>query len=163
MGIDVFEEVVASWLQTNGYFMMNNIKYGHNQEIDILATKTASNKIIHIEVTCSSNPVSIIGTKKAGEKDYEQYAIKELNKKFFNEQVIDKIKEVTNQDVEIKRWFIHAKLKEPRQLDTIKSKDIKTIHIKTIIKEIIKSRLNKFSGDKRLKQLFDIMQEENVE
>lgn len=157
MGIDVFEEIVASWLQTHGYFMLNNVRYGYNKEIDILATKPSTNKVIHIEVSCSSNPVGIFGTNKAGEKDYERYAIDFLNKKFFNEDVVNKIKEIVNPNVEIEKWFVHAKLKEPKQLNVFESKGIKTIHIKTIIEDIKNSKLNKFSGDKRLKQLFDIV------
>lgn len=73
MGLDVFEEVVASWLQTKGYFIVNNVKYGNNQEIDILATKVGKDLVIHLEVSCSSNPVGILGIKKAGEKDFEKY------------------------------------------------------------------------------------------
>ena len=153
---DIFEEVVASWLQINGYFIMQNIKYGFNNEIDILATKLPINKVIHIEVSCSSNPVGILGTNKAGEKNYERFALEYLEKKFFNQRVLDRINEISNK-IQIERWFIHAKLKEPKQLEIIQKKDIKTIPIDGVISDIKKSKLNVFSGDKRLKQLLDII------
>ena len=98
-----------------------------------------------------------MGTNKAGENDYEKFALEYLKKKFFNEKVLDRIDNISNKNVQIERWFIHAKLKEPKQLEIIQNKGIKTKHIKNIIKDIEKLKLNKFSGDKRLKQLFDIM------
>ncbi len=160
MALDVFEEIVASWLQSNGFFMMNNIKYGNNQEIDILATKKAvTNEVIHIEVTCSSNPLSLLGTTEHGEKDYENCTEKYLQKKYLNDSVIKKIKEITDNNIMINRWFIHAKLKESKQLEMFKRKGIKTIHIHNIVKEIEDIKLKQFIGDKRIKQLFDILKE----
>lgn len=156
MGLDIFEEVVASWLQTNGYFMMNNIKYGRNQEVDILATKVGLNEVIHIEVTCSSNAVTFLGTSEAGEKDYKSCAEAYLQKKFLNNDVVKKIKSITNDTVEIKRWFIHADLKEKKQLDFFHAKGIETKHINDVIKDIKDRDLKEFIGDKRIKQLIDI-------
>ena len=159
MGLDIFEEVVASWLQTKGFFMMNNIKYGNNQEIDILATKTGTNQVVHIEVTCSSNAVALLGTNKAGEKDYKGLAHKYLQKKYLNDKVIEKIKKLTNDNVEIERWFIHADIKNPKQLEIFHQKGIKNVHINEIVKDIRDNELKHFVGDKRIKQLFDIIAE----
>ena len=162
---DIFEDVVKSWLQTRGYFLMNNIKYGHNQEIDILAIKPNANKVTHIEVSCSSNPQNIYGGDRKtygnrlppSENQVIESAIKYIEKKFLNEKVAKKIKELTNNDVEIERWFIHAKSKDERQKDIFKERGIKTLHIKEVIGEIESSELRTFIGDKRLKQLFDII------
>ena len=73
----------------------------------------------------------------------------------------EKIKTVTGQeDVKVERWFIHAKLVEPRQLDFFQEKGVKTIHVNNIIEEIKEHPLKNFVGDKRVKQLFDIMGED---
>ena len=157
MGLDIFEEVVASWLQTDGYFMMNNIKYGRNQEIDILAIKVGLDEVIHIEVTCSSNAVTFLGISEAGEKDYKGCAETYLQKKFLNDDVVKKIKDITDDTVKIKRWFIHADLKEEKQLNVFHAEGIVTKHINNVIKEIKERDLKEFIRDKRIKQLFDIM------
>ncbi|MDO8642172.1 MAG: hypothetical protein Q7R76_01095 [Candidatus Woesearchaeota archaeon] len=160
MGLDIFEDIVATWLQTNGYFMMNNIRYGHNQEIDVLATKLGKNGIIHIEVSCSSNPSDIVGTKNHEKIGYEQAAINFAEKKFFNKEVKGKILALSGQEPK-ERWFIHAIMDEPKQLDILREKGIKPINIKDVIKDIQSSDLRDSSGNKRIKQLFDIIKKIN--
>jgi pimeloyl-CoA synthetase len=136
---------------------MNNIKYGNNQEIDILATKVRLNEVIHIEVTCSSNALKSLGAKDYSGKKYESCANAYLEKKFLNDKVVKKIQDITSDTVEIKRWFIHADLKEPKQLDVFRRKGIETKHINDVIKDIKEQDLKEFIGDKRIKQLFDIL------
>jgi len=158
MAFDLFEEVVGSWLQTKGYFIMSNIKYYGNKEIDILATKIGENKVIHIEVSCSSNPRGIFGVSNLSAKDYKTHALSYLEKKYFNKYVEEKIKELTNcKDILIERIFVHAKVKPLtyKQLEIFREKGVETVHINDIIKEITNSK--KFVGDNRMKQLFDIM------
>lgn len=158
MGLDIFEEIVASWLQTEGYFMMNNIKYGNNKEIDILATKLGRNDIIHIEVQCSSNPQSILGRNDIRDEDYQQAATDFAEKKFFNQEVKEKILALSGQEP-TKRWFIHAMMREPRQLEVFRQRGVETIDIKKVVESIKSSSLKNFSGDKRIKQLFDIIKD----
>lgn len=156
MASDIFEEIVVSWLQVKRYFVMSNIKYGNNQEIDILATKINTNEVIHIEVSCSSNPISVFGTNIAGNQNYKRNAADYLEKKYFNQKVNEKIKELTEERVKIDRQFIHGKLREPKQLLIFEKSGVKTIYIGKVIKDIQGAELRSFSGDKRIKQLLDI-------
>lgn len=164
MASDFFEEIVATWLQVNNYFIISNIKYGRNNEIDILAIKNKFNKVIHIEVSCSSNPITVLGTNNAKDnKNYNECAEIYINKKYFNKDVGEKIHETVGRTIPIERWFVYAKLKEPKQLKIFKSKEIETFNINEILKNIKNAKLNAFSGDKRIKQLLDIMDEAKLD
>jgi len=48
-------------------------------------------------------------------------------------------------------------LKEEKQLNVFHAEGIETKHINNVIKEIKERDLKEFIGDKRIKQLFDIM------
>lgn len=158
MTSDFFEEIVATWLQVNNYFIINNVKYGRNNEIDILAIKNKFNKVTHVEVSCSSNPITILGTNNVKDnKNYKECAEIYINKKYFNKDVSDKIQGIVGRAIPIERWLVYAKLKEPKQLNIFESKGIKTFNVNEILQNIKNTNLNAFSGDKRIKQLLDIM------
>lgn len=161
MGIDVFEDAVASWLQAEGFFIISNARYGHNHEIDILALKIREkeNILIHVEVSCSSNPIGLLGSGSAGnKKDYEILTQEYANKKFFNNEVKERIKKLAGGKEPSQRWFVHGKMKEPRQLQVLHKLGIHTISIAEVVSGIVSHPLNQFSGDKRIKQLLDLMQ-----
>src|SRR3989344_3324009 len=89
--IDLAEDIVAIWLEIQGYFLIRNIKYGTNQEIDVLAMNSKGGKM-HVEVQVSSNPLAILSDGvNLSDKSFKEGAAKYFRKKFDNE----KVKELT--------------------------------------------------------------------
>ena len=85
--IDLAEDIVAIWLEIEGYFLIRNIKYGRNQEIDILAMNSKGDKM-HVEVQVSSNPLGILSDGvNLSDKSYKEAGGKYFRKKFDNESV----------------------------------------------------------------------------
>jgi hypothetical protein len=125
----LFEDIISSYLQTNGFFLIRNINYEKNQKIGVIATKYGcKNAIWHIEIDCSSKPLLQLGSNNSKETNYEKNAMKYLRERFFNDSVIAKIKKIAcwseENDIRIINWFFHADLKESNQLKVFKANGI---------------------------------------
>lgn len=89
--IDLAEDIVAIWLEIQGYFLIRNVKYGTNQEIDILAMNSKGDKM-HVEVQVSSNPLAILSHGvNLSDKSFKEGGRRYFSKKFDN----DKVKQIT--------------------------------------------------------------------
>lgn len=64
----IAEEVVMEWLNRQGFFTIRGVRYGRNQEMDILAVKLGDGKpdLRHYEVQASFNPMGYIFAGGAG-------------------------------------------------------------------------------------------------
>ena len=54
--MDPAEEIVTSWLNQRGYFVINGVKCKGNKEIDILAVNPVTGDKLHVEVSVSIRP-----------------------------------------------------------------------------------------------------------
>lgn len=69
--MDLIENIIGSWLNSKGYFLIQNLKIGVN-EVDTLAIKLDKDKkikdAIHVEIQCSSHPIGYIGGSSSAKK-----------------------------------------------------------------------------------------------
>lgn len=64
--MDPAESVVSLWLQTRGFFLMNNVPVGkgRGREIDFLGVNPTTNSYVHVEVTVSVKPTGPLRPNK---------------------------------------------------------------------------------------------------
>jgi Holliday junction resolvase-like predicted endonuclease len=145
---DLIEEVVAHWLFSKGYFLMNNLRVGAN-EIDLLAAKIYEGGIverIHIEIQCSTTPVGYIGgsrsAKKRSETDLKKGVSAYIQKKFLQKK--DVVESFLGKEYE--RWFICGRLKDESGItvEAFRKQEVKVIRVWDLLGEYLK-----IIGDKK--------------
>ncbi|MBY0427170.1 MAG: hypothetical protein K2Q22_16165 [Cytophagales bacterium] len=148
------EQIVEEWLTRQGYFTIRGLKLGID-EIDLLAIKKLKSgewENLHIEVQVSIRPVGYIskldqfrqidfnirGDKNATKRTDEQLetAVKDwVHKKYKVERKYNLRQNLVQSD-NWKFMFVHGKVKDPKELDFIKSNNIEVISISEIIKDL---------------------------
>src|SRR3989344_2165578 len=85
--VDLAEEIVSMWLELQGFFLIRNVRYGRNKEIDIMAINGKDKR--HIEVQVSSKPLAILSDGvNISDKDAKGGALKYYKKKFDNPETL---------------------------------------------------------------------------
>lgn len=143
--MDLIENIIGGWLNSKGYFLIQNLKIGLN-EIDALAIKLDKNhkvqEAIHIEVQCSSNPIGYIGgstsAKKRSPKDIEKGVLSYIAKKFDSKKIKALVESLAGKDC--KRWFICGVLKDETTIDYFKKKGVEVYRVWDIFKEVRANR-----------------------
>lgn len=136
------EQLVGAALQSIGYFVIQGLKVGV-READFLAIKNRDGKMehFHIEVQMSYSPSGVLRAKSPygnSVKEYQKAAEEFIEKKFFHPKLSKHIGKVLGTK-NYKKVFVYGRLKEPRQLEIFKKKEIQCISLKELIDEASKS------------------------
>ena len=91
MALNYFEDLIGEFFQEKGFFIIQNIKYKGNKEIDLLGINPVNNKKIHVEITetrtADVDTMSALIEKKFINKDINKI----YNKLFGSSNDINKI------------------------------------------------------------------------
>jgi Holliday junction resolvase-like predicted endonuclease len=144
------EQIVEEWLNSKGFFTIRGLKHGVG-EIDLLAINTQIEppQFLHVEVQISFNPIGYIGgNNNAGDRTEEE--IKEgvyeyFKRKFTNEGKILKRNEVL-QNVEWQFQFVHAVVREPKELSYLNDLGVKVISYKDILNDLLSNNVHSSSS-----------------
>ena len=141
--IDLAEEIVSVWLELQGFFLIRNIRYGRNKEIDILATNGKDKR--HIEVQVSSKPLAILSNGvNISDKDAKGGARKYYEKKFDNPETLKITHKLLGKKYQ--RCLALGKFKSQENIDELRRLGVVIIPFNQIVDDI---RSQKF-GDVRI-------------
>lgn len=144
------EQIVEEWLNSNGYFTIRGLKHGVG-EIDLLAIKTQCKvpQYLHVEVQISFNPIGYIGgdsnARIRTEEEIKEGVYEYYKKKFTNERKIQKRNEVLP-NVEWQFQFVHAVVKEPKELKYLKELGVKVISYKDVLNDLLNNNIHSSSS-----------------
>lgn len=148
------ETLVEEWLNKNGYFTIRGIREKLN-EIDFLAVKNngdAGWEYIHCEVQVSVRPVAYIS--KLTKSQMEELGVKSKTsaKARNSENIKDSVKawielkytsdkkkrlrDTVVGEADWKYWFVHGKVKDIHELDSIRNEGVKIVPFKDILNEL---------------------------
>lgn len=148
------ETLVEEWLNKNGYFSMRGIREKLN-EIDFLAVRQNREgqwEYVHVEVQVSVRPVAYIS--KLTKQQMEKLGVK--TKTSAKLRSSESLKDSVKAWVEIKYtsekkqklrssiidtdkweyWFVHGKVKDPKELEQIRNEGVKLVPIKDVLQEL---------------------------
>ncbi|MFA4844976.1 MAG: hypothetical protein WC654_00240 [Patescibacteria group bacterium] len=139
--MDLIENIVASWFNAKGYFVIQNLKVGV-YEVDLLAVKLNERQeiedAVHVEVQCSSNPIGYIGgspsAKKRTNNEIEAGVQAYIDKKFEHSETRAVISNLLGQSY--RRLFICGKLKDEITIEFFKQKHIEVLRVWEIFEDV---------------------------
>ncbi len=144
------EQIVEEWLNSNNFFTIRGVKYGNNNEIDLLACRNQPNQseYWHVEVQISYSPVAYVSNSNAKARDLVQ--IKDdvnswIEKKFTSEKVATKRNSIVP-DVNWKFVFVHGVVKDSRELAVIRNHGIELVSYKDVVNQLINNQTHKSSS-----------------
>ena len=146
------EALVDEWLNRKGFFTVRGIKHGV-EEIDLLGVRYSEGGLeaCHVEVQASFRPMGYLSpmpSDLAGELGINQRSAKkrddDLVKKCAQKWVEKKFTSESKRAVREKAWqglswrmiFVHAEMKYPLELETVKSCGIETIELVKVLSEL---------------------------
>ena len=137
------EQLIASALQRQGYFIVQGLKAGL-KEADFLTIRKLGTKLelAHIEAQISFRPIGILSAKpKLGSrsKDHAKEARSYIQKKFYDKKLCKEISNIFD-GKEYKRIFIHGILRDYSQLDTFREEGIECWSLSDLINRAEKSK-----------------------
>ena len=130
---DLAEEIVSMWLELQGFFLIRNIRYGRNKEIDILAINGKDKR--HIEVQVSSKPLAILSDGvKISDVAFKGGARKYFRKKFNNRKTL----EITHKHLgkKYQRYLALGNYKSKKNIDELCKLGVIIIPFSQIVDEI---------------------------
>ncbi len=131
--IDLAEEIVSIWLELQEFFLIRNVRYGRNKEIDILAINGKEKR--HIEVQVSSNPLAILSDKvDISDADFIGGAQKYYEKKFNNPETL----KITNKLLgrRYQRYLVLGNFKSRENIDELRKLGVMIIPFEQVIADI---------------------------
>ena len=142
--MDLIENIVANWFNSQGYFVIQNLKIGVN-EVDILAVKLDEGKkvidVLQVEVQCSSNPIGYIGGSSSAKKRSSLQIAKGvksyIDKKWNNKKIKSRVEKLIGKNY--RKLFICGNLKDETTVEFFKKNDVDVIRVWDIFKEIEKN------------------------
>ena len=161
---DLFENIVAGWLASQGYFVVQDLKVGA-RELDILAVKVKNGKIVkarHVEVQCSSEPIGYLGIdRKAGKKnqvEVEQSVKEYVKKKYDESSVKEKAEYLLGKGYE--KYLVYGRLKdEDMQIAALKANGVIAMPISSILSKLrnMKAKESLLTTDnRRFQQMLEL-------
>lgn len=143
---DLAEELVALWFERQGYFLIRNICFGKNQEIDLLVKR--GNECAHVEVQVSDNPLGMLGSGGDLKKNKSPRAMGYLywKKKFSDPEVRKLVKQQLGP--KHSRKLVLGKYRSEKNIDVLRDKGVEIIHFGDIVSDL----LNKDFGSLKIHQ-----------
>ncbi len=144
------EQIVEEWLNSNGYFTIRGLRHGVG-EIDLLAINTQGEvpQYLHVEVQISFNPIGYIGGNNNAmirtEEEIKEGVYEYFKKKFTNEGKIQKRNEVLP-NVDWHYQFVHAVVREPKELKYLKELGVKVISYKDVLNDLLNNNTHSSSS-----------------
>ena len=142
--MDLIENIVSTWFQAKGYFLIQNLKVGV-YEVDILAVKLGEEQkfidAVHVEIQCSSNPIGYIGgspsAKKRTAEEIEEGVQAYIDKKFEHPKTREVIERLLGKDY--RRMFVCGNLKDESTIGFFKQKGVEVIRVWEIFEDVLKN------------------------
>lgn len=146
------ETLVDEWLNRQGFFTVRGVKKGVN-EIDLLGVKPAGGKLEarHIEVQVSFRPIGYIcplaneyvpafsknkTSAKARTKEMIRPCVEAWIEKKFTSSVKSRMREAAWPLQAWKFTVVHGVVREPTELEVMRSKGIETIALREILADL---------------------------
>lgn len=139
--MDLIENIVTSWFNAKGYFVIQNLKVGV-YEVDLLAIKLNEfqkvEDAVHVEVQCSSNPIGYIGgspsAKKRSVDEIEQGVLAYIDKKFEHPKTKKVIASIFGQSY--RRLFVCGNLKDETTIEFFKKHGVEVVRAWEIFDDV---------------------------
>ena len=120
--INIFEKFVKEYFELKGYFLHENIHYGHNNEVDLLGIHPKNNEVIHIEIT--EQNYSANDLEDAIKRKFDNPFIKDLyNEKFYTTDIPKKIFVIWGYKNK-RKWIQQQKVGEKHNIEILSYEDI---------------------------------------
>jgi len=129
-------------LNTNGFFIYNNIKVGQNKEVDLLAIQLEKGNLkrfLHVEVHCSISPSRRLDELKSVEKNVLNFIKKTFDDQLISKKIQEMISKYSdNQDYE-KVLVLGSLSKQSRKkvISELEKKGVKVIRFEEILFEVL--------------------------
>jgi hypothetical protein len=134
------EQLVEEWLNRKNFFTIRGLKTGVD-EIDLLALRNGADGVEcwHVEVQVSFRPVGYVcgdsNAKKRNDNELLEGVVMWVQKKFKSDRKVAKRNSVLA-DAEWKYVFVHGEVRDARELEHMKDRDIDLITYKQVLTEL---------------------------
>jgi Holliday junction resolvase-like predicted endonuclease len=144
------EQIVEEWLNSKGYFTIRGLKHGVG-EIDLLAinTQIKSHQFLHVEVQISFNPIGYIGGNNNAGTRTDQVIKEGMYEYYVRKFISDGKKQKRNDVLPNVDWqfqFVHAVVREPKELECLKELGVKVISYKDVLNDLLHNKTHSSSS-----------------
>jgi hypothetical protein len=100
---ELAQDIVRNWLMSQGFFVLEGVRYKGQGELDFLAIKlqeAGTIERLHVEVSVSANPTTHLGQPQAGTgTDPKEGAVKYILRKFQRPEALKAAKRIFGSDI----------------------------------------------------------------
>jgi hypothetical protein len=149
MSLEISEDLVSLAYQSLGYFVSEGRKVGYG-EVDLLAIKLGAGgeveERLHVEVQIGTRPIGVLSGKSgslAAAKDSAAAAQEWVQKKYRAPALTAELTKAFGGQP-YRCVFVHAVMKDPKQLEAFGDCEIECVHIRDLIQRAMaKGRPNR--------------------